>query len=185
VTPPLAGKSPGTGHLPDGNGGGGVTTAAGTGGLRDPVDPDDEALLDVARVVMDASVTAADRVGGISTVQLRALRVIRALAGANLARLAERLDVGMSTTSRLVDRLVAAGLVDRRPSPRTRREVTVTLSRRGDAVLDRYDALRLQELRRSVAAVEPGARAQLLSALRSWSDAVRATAAGGLAGSAA
>jgi len=82
-----------------------------------------------------------------------------------------------------VDRLVAAGLVDRRPSPRTRREVTVTLSRRGAAVLDRYDALRLQELRRSVAPLDAGARAQLLAALLSWSDAVRAGQGEGLAGS--
>jgi DNA-binding MarR family transcriptional regulator len=43
--------------------------------------------------------------------------------------------------------LVRAGLVDRRPSPRTRREIELEVSPDGRATLDRYDDLRLVDLR--------------------------------------
>src|SRR4051794_41568063 len=85
----------------------------------------DQTLLLLARAVMGISTRAADRLGGLSVVQLRALTVLRELGTANLGRLAEGLDVTVSTTSRLVDRLVAAHLVERRPRPRARREIQV------------------------------------------------------------
>ena len=84
----------------------------------------DQTLLLLARAVMGISTRAADRLGELSVVQLRAMTVLRELGTANLGRLAEGLDVTVSTTSRLVDRLVAAGLVERRPSPRTRRQTS-------------------------------------------------------------
>src|SRR4051794_41669180 len=79
----------------------------------------DQTLLLLARAVMGISTRAADRLGELSVVQLRALTVLRELGTANLGRLAEALDVTVSTTSRLVDRLGAAGLAERRPPPRT------------------------------------------------------------------
>src|SRR3954470_3221324 len=79
--------------------------------------PTDEALLALARLVMDVSVRAADEMGGLSPVQLRALTVLRSSNGANLATLAEAMGVAVSTASRLVDRLTAAEWVHRRPAP--------------------------------------------------------------------
>src|SRR3954463_10166431 len=79
--------------------------------------PTDEALLALARLVMDVSVRAADEMGGPSPVQLRALTVLRSSNGANLATLAEAMGVAVSTASRLVDRLTAAEWVPRRPPP--------------------------------------------------------------------
>jgi DNA-binding MarR family transcriptional regulator len=76
-------------------------------------------------------------------VQLRALTVLREVGTVNLGRVAEEMGVALSTASRLVDRLVRAGLVDRRPSPRTRREIELEVSPDGLATLDRYDDLRL------------------------------------------
>jgi DNA-binding MarR family transcriptional regulator len=82
----------------------------------------------------------------VSTVQLRALTVLRSAAGVNLGRLAQEMAVTVSTASRLVDRLIAAGLVDRRPSKATRREISVTLTPHGHEVLRRYDDLRVDAL---------------------------------------
>jgi DNA-binding MarR family transcriptional regulator len=108
---------------------------------------DDELLLALARTVVGISTRAADQLGGVSVVQLRALTVLLRLGTANLGRLAEEMGVALSTASRLVDRLVRAGLVDRRPSPRTRREIELAISPDGRATLDRYDDLRLVRLR--------------------------------------
>jgi DNA-binding MarR family transcriptional regulator len=119
----------------------------------------DQTLLLLARAVMGISTRAADQLGAVSVVQLRALTVLRDLGTANLGRLAERMGVALSTASRLVDRLVRAGLVDRRPSPRTRREIELAVSAAGRATLDRYDELRLGGLRACLAEVDDPASA--------------------------
>lgn len=119
----------------------------------------DQTLLALARTVMGLSTRAADQLGGVSVVQLRGLTVLRDLETANLGRLAEEMGVALSTASRLVDRLVRAGLVDRRPSPRTRREIEIAVSTAGRATLDRYDDLRLSALRACLAEVSDPAPA--------------------------
>src|SRR5690349_21662073 len=69
---------------------------------------EDHVLLALARMAMDASVRASGELGGLSPVQLRALTALRQVGEANLAQLAEEMGVTVSTTSRLVDRLVTA-----------------------------------------------------------------------------
>jgi DNA-binding MarR family transcriptional regulator len=127
--------------------------------------PSDEALLAVARLVMDVSVRAAAELGGLSPVQLRALTALRAASGANLAALAEAMGITVSTASRLVDRLVAAGWVDRQPAPHTRREVALTLTDAGEDLLHRYDDQRLDELRRRLDRVPSDRRDAVADAL--------------------
>src|SRR3954468_18409473 len=100
---------------------------------------EDEVLLGAARLIVGMSVRAADRIGEASLVQLRALTVLDDADGANLMQLADGMGGTLPPTSRLVDRLVAAGLVDRRPSEMTRREVSITLTPAGEGVLHRYD----------------------------------------------
>ena len=125
----------------------------------------DQTLLLLARAVMGISTRAADRLGELSVVQLRAMTVLRELGTANLGQLAEGLDVTVSTTSRLVDRLVAAGLVERRPSPRTRREIELRVSSSGTETLDRYDDLRLEGLRTGLDRLPADRRDDILAAL--------------------
>jgi DNA-binding MarR family transcriptional regulator len=105
-----------------------------------------QVLLAAARLMVGVSVRAADEVGAASLVQLRALTVVDDLGVANLVQLAEQMGVTLSTTSRLVDRLVAADLVDRRPSEQTRREISIRLTGTGRALLQRYDDLRAAAL---------------------------------------
>ena len=107
---------------------------------------EDPVLLAVVRLMVAVSVHAADHIGEASLVQLRALTVLSELETANLMQLADRMGVTVSTTSRLVDRLVAADFVDRKPSAQTRREISISLSETGRQVLQRYDELRVREL---------------------------------------
>jgi DNA-binding MarR family transcriptional regulator len=126
----------------------------------------DEALLGAARAVMRISLHAADQVGGVSVVQLRALTILLEAGETNLASLAEGMGVTVSTTSRLVDRLVAAGLVERRTAEHTRREIAVRLTELGRQTVDRYDGHRLTELRRCIDALSETDRIGVLTCLR-------------------
>ena len=124
---------------------------------------EDDVLLQLARTVVGIS-TRADQLGTLSVVRLRALTVLRHSGVANLDRPAEGMGIAVSTASRLADRLVTAGLVDRQRSSRSRREVALAVTDRGADVLQRYDGLRLGELRRLLDGPAPGRRAGVLDA---------------------
>jgi DNA-binding MarR family transcriptional regulator len=132
---------------------------------RKPRDPVDEVLLSAVRWAMAISVRAADELGDLSAVQLRALTILQGNARGNLNGLAAAMGVTVSTASRLVDRLVAAGLVDRRPSPQTRREISLSLTPAGRGRLQRYDRLRIVEARARLEAVPRDRRDSVLAAL--------------------
>jgi DNA-binding MarR family transcriptional regulator len=136
----------------------------------------DEELLEAARVCMRISLVAADRVGGVSVVQLRALTVLHHHGQANLGRLADDLGVTVSTTSRLVDRLVAAGLVDRRVAAHTRREISLRLTPQGRSMLGRYDGLRLTSLHECLAGLSDDERETAERGLRTFGAATAAAA---------
>ena len=118
-----------------------------------PRAPDDEALLDLARTVVGLATRAAGLLGGISVTQLRALTLIGAEGVGRTGWLADELGVTASAGSRLADRLVLAGLVRRETAVTDRREVLLRLTPDGVEVLDRYDDLRLTELRALLDAV--------------------------------
>ena len=127
---------------------------------------DDDVLLDGLRLAVGMSVRAADELDDLSPVQLRALTVLQENPRSNLVGLAEAMGVTVSTASRLVDRLVAAQLATRKPSDRTRREVTLGLTRSGRTTLQRYDRLRIEALHTCLEHVRPETREALLAALR-------------------
>jgi DNA-binding MarR family transcriptional regulator len=133
---------------------------------------EDAVLLDLARAVVGVSTAAADRLGGISVVQLRALTVLRDLGTATLGELARGMAVTVSTTSRLVDRLVARGLVLRVPSPHSRRALALRMSPTGQELLGRYDD-RLLAFRAALERVPGEDRVAVLSAFAAFTDAVR------------
>jgi DNA-binding MarR family transcriptional regulator len=105
--------------------------------------------------------------GGIPPVQLQALAV---LAGGDMRmrELARRLGLATSTVTRLVDRLEAAGLAERRSERPDRRSVLVGLSGAGrealGAVRQRLHAL-LRELLASLSPHEQGELLRLLTKL--------------------
>ena len=84
----------------------------------------------------------------VTLVQYRAMVLLAARGEMNVGGLADALDVHQSTATRLCDRLVARGLVDRVHSPQNRREVVVSLTRDGQALLRSVTAKRRAELDR-------------------------------------
>ncbi|MFF4399485.1 MarR family winged helix-turn-helix transcriptional regulator [Streptomyces sp. NPDC001480] len=104
----------------------------------------------------------------LSLHQLRALRALEAAPGVNLTALAQRLDIGMPTASRLCDRLEAAGLLERALHPSKRREVRLSLTSHGRHVLDDVAARREQALAAALAAMRPAERTALRRGLKAF-----------------
>ncbi len=93
--------------------------------------------------------------------------------GVSLNALAAQVSFSSGGFSRLVDRMEARGLVERRPCPTNRRSTLVAVTTSGRAVLD--DALRVhaEGLRRHlVGALEPGGLAGLAATMRTVRDAL-------------
>ncbi|USQ84690.1 MarR family transcriptional regulator [Streptomyces phaeoluteigriseus] len=111
----------------------------------------------------------------LSLHQLRALRVLETAPGLNLTGLAEWLDIGMPTASRLCDRLEAAGLLDRAYHPRRRREVQLSLTAAGRHVLEDVAGRRARALALTLAVMEPADRAALRRGLRAFLRALDVT----------
>jgi len=126
---------------------------------------EDDVLLALARMSMDASVRASEDVGGVSPVQLRALTALRQQGEANLAQLAEEIGITVSTASRLVDRLVGADWVHRAPSASNRREISLTLTDEGKRLLRRYDRRRVALLKEALERVPEERRDAVVAAL--------------------
>lgn len=126
---------------------------------------EDDVLLALARMSMDASVRASDHVGGVSPVQLRALTSLRQKGESNLAQLAEDVGITVSTASRLVDRLVSAGWVRRAVSETNRREISLTLTDAGKDLLRRYDRRRVVLLKECLERVPAERREAVVGAL--------------------
>ena len=135
---------------------------------------EDHVLLALARMAMDASVRASGELGGLSPVQLRALTALRQVGEANLAQLAEEMGVTVSTTSRLVDRLVTADWVHRAPSPNNRREISLTLTEDGKRLLRKYDKRRVELLKECLRRVPAERQDAVVEALAELAQVVHA-----------
>jgi DNA-binding MarR family transcriptional regulator len=86
----------------------------------------------------------------------------------NLATLAGLLGVQPSATGRMVDRLVAAGLIDRLPHPTSRRELLATLTDRGRDVVQQVTEYRRAEIARIVQNMQAGERHGLVQGLKAF-----------------
>jgi DNA-binding MarR family transcriptional regulator len=96
-----------------------------------------------ARALLTLSARASiDLPGSVSLTQLRALAAAEELGACSLGALADALRISTSSASRLVDRLSAAGVLDRRPSDVSRRELTLQVTPRGKRLLRRHEASR-------------------------------------------
>ncbi|MFG2606461.1 MarR family winged helix-turn-helix transcriptional regulator [Streptomyces sp. NPDC048514] len=112
----------------------------------------------------------------LSPHQLRGLRILKSRPGLNLTSLADRMDIGLPTASRLCDRLEAAGLLERAPHPDKRREVRLSLTTHGRHVLAEVASYRAQALADVLAGMEAGERAALGRGLHAFLRAHERTA---------
>jgi DNA-binding MarR family transcriptional regulator len=122
------------------------------------------ALFEAARVQASTRLSAS---------QLQALLVVEDDEGLNLGTLADRLGVILSSASRLCDRLVAAGMLEREPGPTDRREVCLTLTADGRDVLAGLRADRRGRLAGVLASMTPAGRDALLRGLREFARIAR------------
>lgn len=76
------------------------------------------------------------RAKGLSVPQFRTLIQLRRRPAVSLSSVAESLGSSVPTMSRMVSGLVAKGLIVRREAPHDRRQVTLALTPRGEAVID-------------------------------------------------
>ncbi|MER6346025.1 MarR family winged helix-turn-helix transcriptional regulator [Streptomyces sp. NPDC001595] len=107
----------------------------------------------------------------LSPHQLRALRILESEPGLNLTTLAEGMEIGLPTASRLCDRLEAAGLLERVLHPRKRREVQLNLTGQGRQVLREVADRRSRALAVVLAAMEPAELEALSRGMRAFLSA--------------
>jgi DNA-binding MarR family transcriptional regulator len=90
------------------------------------------------------------RTVGITPQQHQAILAIMGQPGrswASIAEVADFLQLKHHTAVGLVDRCVAAGLVERNPDPDDRRQVRVTLTKKGEDLLRHLSTRNLRELK--------------------------------------
>ena len=96
-----------------------------------------EAVLAASRVLVGvAAQSLADVEDTVTVPQLRALMMLATRGPLHLTALAEDMGVHPSNATRACDRLVAAGLLDRRDNPADRRHLLLDLTPAGQALID-------------------------------------------------
>ncbi|MCW7941251.1 MarR family transcriptional regulator [Streptomyces hygroscopicus] len=107
----------------------------------------------------------------LSTHQLKALTAVRRRSELNLTALAETLGIALPAASRLCDRLEAAGLLERVPHPRDRRELQLRVTAHGRRALAEVAERRSESLAVVFAAMTPAQRASLAEGLHAFRQA--------------
>src|SRR5690606_15405933 len=95
---------------------------------------------------------------------LRVLMMIATRGAVNLAAVAAGLQVSASNASRICDRLLKIGMVDRRDDPADRRNIALTLTPDGQALIDRVVHHRRIAIRRILREMSPAQRDALTTA---------------------
>ena len=131
-----------------------------------------DALLTASRLLVAISARSIAQVDDTITIpQFRTLVILSNRGPINLATLANLLGVQPSATGRMVDRLVAAGLIDRLPHPTSRRELLAALTRRGRDVVRRVTGHRRAEIAAIVGRMPPAERRGLVQSLTAFTVA--------------
>jgi DNA-binding MarR family transcriptional regulator len=115
----------------------------------------------------------------LSSAQLRAVMVVEQYDGINLRRLATLTDMLLSSASRLCDRLVAAGMLEREPGRFDRREISLHLTPAATRLLDELRADRQHRLAQILAGMSPEGRTALLRGMREFDEVGRRSEAAG------
>ncbi|MET9895057.1 MarR family transcriptional regulator [Streptomyces sp. NPDC006465] len=146
-------------------------------GAMDDVDAVTRAVLSASRLLVAVSARSLAAVEERVTLpQFRMLVVLSARGVTKLVVLADLLQVAPSTAMRMVDRLIAAGLADRRTNPDNRRETLLQLTEEGRRTVDDVTARRQAEIAEIVERLAPRQRAALVEALAAFNEAGGETA---------
>jgi len=131
-----------------------------------------DAVVAASRVLVAVAARSLSAVNtDVTLPQYRTLVVLASRGPQPLGYLAEQLDVSPSTATRMCDRLVRKGLIERRPSKSSRREIEVKIAPAGREIVDRVTRRRRREIASILRSVPDDHRKRLAEALNAFSDA--------------
>lgn len=133
-------------------------------------EPDDCAALVLETVPLVMRSVRAEMRGSrapdLSVPQFRALNFLYRCPGASLSDVADHVGITLPSMSKLVEKLVARGLVTRQDDPGDRRRVTLALTEPGRAELQAAREATQARLAQRLAALSPEQRAVVVEAMR-------------------
>jgi DNA-binding MarR family transcriptional regulator len=138
---------------------------------------DDASLDEVVDAVLASSralvAVSARSIAGARAVTLPQYRMLVVLdqAPTNLTGLAAALDVAASTALRMIDRLIAAGLVERSVPEDNRRETRLSLTTTGRRTVRTVTARRQRDLRTVIEHIPPSRRHAVAQAMAAFATA--------------
>ncbi|QFG21150.1 MarR family winged helix-turn-helix transcriptional regulator [Actinomadura sp. WMMB 499] len=145
------------------------TDGTGAAPAEAPGDVPGDVTVAVERVLSNAALlwSRADQglEPAVSPIQLRAVEAIARFGRLNLGGLADELGAIPSSTSRLCDRLEAAGLVVRETAPADRREIIVRLTEQGERLHGELTRRRRDAVHEVLEHMSPTSRGRLIDAL--------------------
>ncbi|MEZ5142417.1 MAG: MarR family transcriptional regulator [Acidimicrobiales bacterium] len=140
--------------------------------MQKSLDEVTDALLGASRALVAIAARSLAEVGDEVTLpQYRTLVVLSSRGPQTLQGLADELEVAPSTATRMCDRLVAKGLLQRDTAPDSRREVRLSVTSAGDDVVDRVTRRRRADLQRIVGRLRNDQRAAVTAALHAFAEA--------------
>lgn len=131
-----------------------------------------DAVMDAARVlvaIVAASVLQVEDQASLP--QLRVLTLMEKRGSLTLGGVAAALGVHPSNATRMCDRLVVAGYVDRQDDPDDRRQLRLTLTDVGHRLVESVMSHRRTAVARAMAEMAPEDRALLVSTLEQFTTA--------------
>lgn len=138
--------------------------------MTSPMVPDPERSLgflihDVARLLRRNFNRGVQSLG-LTQTQWRAIAQLSRNEGINQVTLADILEIQPISLARLLDRMQASGLIERRPDPRDRRAVRLYLTAEAEPILAALRAQAAETQRRALGAMAEEGHGQLIEALR-------------------
>ncbi|MFI8520932.1 MarR family winged helix-turn-helix transcriptional regulator [Streptomyces sp. NPDC085481] len=139
---------------------------------HDDIEAVTRAVLTASRLLVAVSARSLATVEeNITLPQFRMLVVLSTHGPSKLVALAEHLGVQPSTAMRMVDRLIASGLMSRSTNPVNRRETVLRLTEEGGRVVQDVTARRRTEITTILRRLDPAQRRALVDALDAFNAA--------------
>jgi DNA-binding MarR family transcriptional regulator len=135
---------------------------------------DDEldALAAACRVLVAISAQSIAAVADVVDVtQFRSLVIVASRGSVSLGELAESAGINLSTASRMCDRMVGMGLLNRSDDPANRRQLVLTLTDEGERTVGRVMQMRRGALRSVLGRLPKARRVPLVEALEDFAAA--------------
>ncbi|MCX2929723.1 MarR family transcriptional regulator [Mycobacterium sp. CVI_P3] len=146
-----------------------------------PAAADIDAVLRASRALVGIAAASIAEISEVVTVpQLRVLVMIDTRGPLNLASVATALEISPSNASRICDRLIRAGFLNRQDSPTDRRNISLTLTTEGRQLVRKMNRHRRRAITRVLRAMTAQERRSVVTALDAFAAAAGEPADDGL-----